>query len=221
MRTQPPSTTQRKYPNPHSQARWRACRVRVDYQTVEARLVAPLRLLWGGACAAVSVVSLFCAQTSTLYNLALRVTEYGHLLAAVSPLPLLVPGWRRTRMGQVGAALGAFAALLSLSSIIRAIPVASDLPQRLSRAFGDAPSRTLPGAAARPSPFVLSDILNGVQVPAAVQSTVSFVRRGDHELLMELYKSPEMQAPSPAVLVVHGGAWSGGSRTDNVFLSKY
>lgn len=188
---------------------------------LEARLLAPLRVLWGAGCAAVSLLAVVRASTGFLYNVALRVTEWGHLLAVVSLVPLLVPGWRRTRLGQVGAALGALAALLSASSILRALPVAADLPERLSRAFGPSYPRSMPDAPARSSPFVLTDIVAGVKSPTCAQSTVEFAQRDGQPLRMEVYRALGAQGSAPGVMVIHGGAWSGGSRTDNAPLNRY
>jgi acetyl esterase/lipase len=188
--------------------------------TSRAGLLGGLRLFAGAFCAAVSLLAIFKAPTSLLFKVAVGVTEWGHLLALVSLLPLL-PGWRKTRAGQVGAALGVFAALVSISSLVRAVVVAQELPRRLGAAFGDAPPRTSPGAPSRPAPLVLTDLIVGVPSPSISTTTLTYANRGSESLQLDLYRGEGANTSAPLVVVVHGGSWEGGNRVDLPPLSNY
>jgi acetyl esterase/lipase len=179
-----------------------------------------LRLVWGAFCAAVSLLAIFKAPTSLLFRVAVGVTEWGHLLALVSLLPL-VPGWRKTRAGQAGAALGVFAALMSISSLVRATALAQDIPRRLGAAFGDEPPQTAPGAPSRPAPLVLTDLVVGIPSPSVSTTTLTYATRGSEPLQLDLYMRQGTDAPAPLVFVVHGGSWEGGDRTEFQPLSHY
>src|SRR5438105_13896830 len=93
------------------------------------------RLGYAGLCAAASLLTVFPAPTYRLWMLALGVTEWGHILAVLSLVPLL-PGWRRSRKGRLAAALAACAFVLSWTPWLRAARVARLLPERLNAAFG-------------------------------------------------------------------------------------
>ncbi|HYO50375.1 MAG TPA: alpha/beta hydrolase [Chloroflexia bacterium] len=186
-----------------------------------AGVLGGLRLFAGALCAAVSLLALFKAPTSLLFKVAVGVTEWGHLLALVSLLPLL-PGWRKTRAGQVGAALGVFAALVSISSLVRAVVVAQEVPRRLGAAFGDEPPRTSPNAPSRPAPLVLTDLIAGVPSPSVSTTTLTYATREGQSLQLDLYRRQGTEdAPAPLVVVVHGGSWEGGNRADFPPLSNY
>src|SRR3954451_19775161 len=100
-----------------------------------------LRLLIGAASAALASLAVVEARSWPLVMLTLGVTEWGHLLAALALTPLL-PGWRRTRAGRLGASLGVLGAALALSSLVRAAVLARRLPMRVAGAFGGLPPRS-------------------------------------------------------------------------------
>jgi acetyl esterase/lipase len=185
-----------------------------------AGLVGGLRLFAGAFCAAVSLLALVKAPTSLLFRVAVGVTEWGHWLALASLLTLL-PGWRKTRAGQAGAALGVFAAVMSISSLVRATAVAQEVPRRLGAAFGDAPPQTAPGAPSRPAPLVLADLVIGVSSPPVSMTTLTYATRVSQSLQLDLYRRQGTDAPAPLVVVVHGGSWEGGNRVDLPPLSNY
>lgn len=136
------------------------------------------------------------------FELSVLVTECGHWLALLGLL-LFLPGWRASWHGWLGAGLAVVACLLLLSSVLRAIPVARGLPERLAAAFGPAEPRP---ASAAPAPPV---------------QTHAYARRPDGELLLDLYRPAPSAEPAPCVLVIHGGSWARGSRTDFSALNPY
>src|SRR5512138_1691607 len=95
-----------------------------------------LRLLAGAASAALASQAVVEARSWPLVMLTLGVTEWGHVLAALALVPLL-PGWRRTRAGRLGAALGLVGAALALTPLLRAALLARRLPALVAAALGD------------------------------------------------------------------------------------
>ena len=82
-----------------------------------------IRSLFGTLCAGIALLSVVEAPTHRLWLLELGVTEWGHWLALPSLL-VFFPGWRESWGRRVGAMLGLTAAILSLTPLLRAVPVA-------------------------------------------------------------------------------------------------
>jgi acetyl esterase/lipase len=160
------------------------------------------------------------APTWPTLVLAIGATEWGHVLAALALAPVL-PGWRRERAGRVGGMLGLGAALLSLSSLLRAALLARQLPARLTATFGDQPPRALPSATPRPTPFVGADVLRGVRSPRVRKSRHTYAARGSQSLELDLYQPLRAQGAAPGVLVVHGGSWHRGDNSQMPALNSY
>ncbi|NJN16557.1 MAG: alpha/beta hydrolase [Oscillochloris sp.] len=178
------------------------------------KYVGPLRLVWAAGFGALSLLAIFAAPTSQLWQVAVGVTGWGHMLAPVALLPLL-PGWRLSKPGRSGAVLGLGAALLFLSPLIRALPIDAALPAQLSSAFGE-PARP----PARPGPIVAADLFRGVARPQIGPQTLSYSAADGSELLLDLYPA-QTAGPAPLVVMIHGGAWEGGSRDDLPALNHY
>lgn len=178
------------------------------------------RLLVGLASLLASLLAIVPAPTTALWMLTIAVTEWGHLLALLALSPLL-PGWRRSWSGRIGGACGLAAALLALTPLLRAVPVARSLPAQLTAAFGTARPRAVPNAPARPAPLVLSEILTGIALPQQPPQTLAYATSQGQELLLDLYRPPVAGTPAPGLLVIHGGSWSGGDRTQLAELNYY
>src|SRR5689334_5069276 len=99
------------------------------------------RVIVGAVAAAVGLLAVVPAPTSFLWTLEVAITEWGHWFALAALLPLL-PGWRRSRLGQAGAGLGLLGAALALSSLVRAAGIMGQVPGALDAAFGAVPPRT-------------------------------------------------------------------------------
>src|SRR5688500_13873790 len=94
-----------------------------------------LRLLVGGSSAALASLAVVEARSWPMVVLTLGVSEWGHVLAALARTPLL-PGWRRTRVGRAGAAVGLVGAVFALVTLLRAAGLARRLPAAVAAAFG-------------------------------------------------------------------------------------
>jgi len=172
------------------------------------------RLAWGAGAFALSLLAVLPAPTNLLWKVAVGVTEWGHLLWLGALLPLL-PGWRRSWPGRAGGALGLGAALLFLSPLARAIPVALALPGQLAAAFG--PPH---GSLGRPAPLVAADLVRGVPRPATPPRRLAYASPPGGELGLDLYE-PQGGGPAPLVVMIHGGSWAGGTSADLAALNFY
>lgn len=141
-------------------------------------------------------------------------TEWGHLLGAGTLLLVLIwPGWSKSRPGKAGALLGTAAALLFFTPVMRAVPVALQLPAQIESAFPGA------GPAFQPSPLSLVELFFGVGYPKAPVKTIPYITREGKFLEMDVTRP--VSGPAPVVIMVHGGSWQGGSRTDLSALNHY
>jgi acetyl esterase/lipase len=184
-------------------------------RTFLGRAWGPLRLAAGGLSALLALLAIFEAPTYTLWKAAVGVTEWGHLLALAALAPLL-PGWRRSRTGQLGGALGLGAALMALTPLLRALPVAQALPGRLAAAFGPPPAHM-----GRPAPLVAADLLRGVDLPALSPRTIVYAQSDGQQLALDLYPALGAAGPAPLVMMIHGGSWTSGDRSDLAPLNRY
>ncbi len=147
-----------------------------------------------------------------LWKPAIAATEWGHVLALVTLGVAATPRWR-SRPAKAGAVVAVVAALLFASTFARACPVAADLEAWLTAAFG-APR----GVPSRSAPLRLVDL--GLGLPPAPDVEVT-AHRYSGDLALDLYAAPGSAAPRPAVLVVHGGSWRGGDRTQLPAICRY
>jgi acetyl esterase/lipase len=178
------------------------------------------RLLVGAASAALASQAVIEARSWPLVMATLGVTEWGHVLAALALTPLL-PGWRRTRAGRLGAALGMLGAGLALLPLLRAAWLARRLPALVAAAFGDVTPRAAPGAPARRAALVARDVVLGVRSPRARPSRRTYAIRDGYRLDLDLYQPPTPGTLAPCVVVVHGGSWEGGDSAQMPGLNRY
>jgi acetyl esterase/lipase len=179
----------------------------------------PLRLLWGLLASLLSLLALLPAPTYLLWQVAVGVTEFGHWLAMLALAPLL-PGWRRSRTGTVGAALGLGAAALALSPVLRALPIAWQLPNQLDSAFGLARPRVANNAPARAEPLSLLDLLRGIPLPTITPQRLVYSEPEGQTLALDFYPSARPE-PAPLLVVVHGGSWQSGDSSQLAPLNSY
>ncbi|MBI3802695.1 MAG: alpha/beta hydrolase [Nitrospirae bacterium] len=179
-----------------------------------------LRLAAGGLGLAVSLLAFFPAPTTLLWMVAIGVTEWGYLFAPL-PLFLFLPGGRASLAGRIAALLGLLTTLLLISPLLRAFPVAASLPSRLTAAFGEAAPRFVVGAAPRPAPLNPLDLFRGIASPEVREVQRSYKTVAGQTLGIDLYLPRLSQAPAPVVLIVHGGGWRSGDRSELPQLNRY
>ncbi len=153
--------------------------------------------------------------------LAIGVTEWGHVLALIALAPLLVPGWRGSKMGRIAAIACIIAAILAISPILRSIPIASRLPAQLADAFGDSPVRGDTDAPPRSTPLSARNLIFGIRAPEVSKRTVTYVVRDNRPLNLDLFQGSGEHPPTPCVVVIHGGSWRNGDSTQLDPLNSY
>ncbi len=179
-----------------------------------------LRLAIGTASAALGSLAVIEARSWPMVVLTLGVSEWGHVLAGLALIPLL-PSWRRTRSGRIGAALGLLGAALALTPLLRAANLARRLPGAVTTAFGNGLPRTAPNAPARPAPLVVRDLLLGVRSPSVHLYHLAYATRDGQPLKLDLYSPAIPAVPAPCIIVIHGGSWANGDSTQMPGLNRY
>ncbi len=166
--------------------------------------------------AAASSLTVFKAPTLFLWKVAIIAGEFGYL-AAVVPLLLIWLAWAH------GGRLGLPILILCLASIALLLwPVAQaafigrKLPAQLARAFGEV-------KLAR-APFSFATLAQVMPEEVKVE-TMEFQRtRGGRTMELDFYPAVRRTMPAPCVVVIHGGGWDNGDRTQlsqmNHFLAQ-
>ena len=179
-----------------------------------------VRLVAGAGFAGLGLLAVTPAPNDLLWRLGLGASEWGLEVGLLALLPLL-PGWRRSWPGRLGAGLGVIGVALAWSSLLRAAPVAAALPAQLAAAFGTAPVPAAPGAPPRPAPLVALDLVRGVDSPPVARDTVTYATVDGQALQMDIYRPPAHAGPVPGVITIHGGSWQSGGRGDLPELNTY
>lgn len=190
--------------------------VRVAAVVDAVRLAAALVLL------AAATLTFLPAPTSRAWLLAIVVGEYGHYIAPVALL-WLWPGWRRTWMRQLAVACALAAAVAFVSPAFRALLMAQTLDEDLTAAFGPPAADLRTDAPRRVRPLDPARLFVDVPAGDVTMQTVGYVTRNGRALEMDVYTAAQAQGarPRPIVVVVHGGGWSVGDRTDLAALNVH
>lgn len=156
------------------------------------------------------------APTIWTWWLALLAAEFGHFFVV---LPVGLASWALFR----GAAIGstsliitvvgcALAVGLFLKPTIQAAWLAKDLPEKLGGVFGEAQLSQAPFSVAA---------LARLGGQAVQPETRIFAHAGTaNELALDFYR-PASATAAPCVIVVHGGGWDSGERTQLPALNSY
>ncbi|HUF49487.1 MAG TPA: alpha/beta hydrolase [Longimicrobiales bacterium] len=162
-------------------------------------------------CFLLALLAVLPAPTYRLWQVAVLVTEAGAFLA-VAALLVLLPGWRATRAGVIGASLGVCAALLAVSPWARAVFAARDAHRQLAPPSGDVVS----------APWRISGTLSGNAGSSDALETHAYAQRGDRALMLDLYRpAAPVSAARPLVVVIHGGSWRGGDQRQLPKLNRH
>ena len=178
-----------------------------------ARLTASLTI------AAVGLLGLLPQPTALIWRASILVNGWGHWLALLALL--LVPGFHRSRVHAGSAVIATAGIALLLTPLVQARALNSTLPSALLEAFGGRPTTSATDAALRPAPFVLGNLITGVQASdVLVDEHVYDVVEGEN-LTLDLYRPAFAQGSLPVVMMVHGGGWTGGNKRELPRLNRY
>lgn len=164
--------------------------------------------------AAASLTALKAPNTKT-WMLAILVSEFGHFLFV---LPLVVAGGALAAPALRASpaffwptlAGGLVAAALMLKPVWQARPIARDLPGRLTAAFG-------PAAPAQPA-FSWRALFRFSTEPLTPEPHI-FAHAGTADALTLDFYRARSRDRAPCVVVVHGGGWDSGERTQLAALN--
>ncbi len=173
-----------------------------------------LRMLWGLALMGLALLIVLPSPNFFIWRVALLASEWSHWVA-LAGLGTLLPGWRRSRPGQIGGALGLGVTMLALSPLVRTLPASRSLPSQLSATFG--PPTTPLG---RTAPFTLRELVLGVAHPTMTPHTHIYAQVEGEVLDLDLYPAVGSH-PAPLVVVIHGGAWEGGDKSEMPAICHY
>ena len=174
-----------------------------------------------GACSLLAVaalLSVFRVPVGFLWKPAVAATEWGHVLVLASLL-LAVPGGRNG-VARWSLILSIGSAVVLSNSLVRATAVARTVPSRVEEVFGSTPPASRPGAPARTRPLGLKGLL-GIASPEVEVSRHDYVVRGEETLQLDLYRPTGVDETLPGVVLVHGGSWNKGDRTQIPAVNRY
>jgi acetyl esterase/lipase len=158
-----------------------------------------IRVVLAFALLALAALAALPAATYRLWQLSIPAIEWGYILALLAIPPLF--GWRGARVARVAARLALVAAVLLVWPLVRSIPVSQRLGPALAAAFGPASPPPASGAAS--------------------VATLEYAARPDGPLRLDLYRPSAQKPPAACVIVIHGGAWQAGDRTQLSLLNPY
>jgi len=172
-----------------------------------------LRLAASALCFGLSLLSVFAAPTYLLWEISILVTEWGHALAVLALL-LFVFNFRRSHLA---AALSLSAAVLALTPLLRAFPVAARLPAQLQTALG----ATKWNGSTRVQPLNVFDLFRGIASPDRPYQRLVYSQIDNQELRLDFYQPANSLKPAPCVIVIHGGSWRSGDSRQLAPLNSY
>jgi acetyl esterase/lipase len=174
--------------------------------------LAVLRTVWVLLMLAWGLLAVFRMPTGLLFYATVAATEAGYLLALLT-LPAFVGGVDTPR-DIVLAAVGAATVVLLLSPLGRVGDVARALPADLSRAFGESSARPPRRSAGRGCCRSVTRAClarpSRMPHPPMTASRCASTSTG----------AVTPPSPRPLVLIIHGGSWRNGDRTQLPSMAK-
>lgn len=172
------------------------------------KLLLPLTAFLLAALASLTFVR--APDTLLAWKLALLAGEFGHWLGLLAVLVALTAGTMMIgfpRTLTLTLCLGAIVGFLR--PVFEARKIAASLPGELNTALG---TRLSPA-----SPFEFKRLFSDADTPVPQVTTEVFARPEERELRLDFYQpataKDALQKPRPCVIVIHGGGWDNGDRT--------
>lgn len=153
------------------------------------------------------------APALVLWQVKLGATEYGHWLV-FAPLAVILAGRRRSVLDSASVALAVMAAVLFLSSSVRALLYASTAVGKMNAAFPTA------NGAAKSKPFSIGRLWFGGRPAAAEVQTWDYAEHEGSPLRLDFYRARGRDS-APCVVVIHGGGWDHGGRAEFPRMNHY
>ena len=164
------------------------------------------RCIFVGLVTVLALLAVFRAPIGALWMPAVASTEGGYLLALLT-IPAFVGGVA-TRTDQVLCAVGVACIAFFVSPLVRARAVARETPSELPRLLVARTGRRSPSN----EPLAFSRLLSFESDDVPIETMTYATRDADVPLRLDLYGAPNGKS-RPLVVMIHGGSWSGGDRT--------
>jgi acetyl esterase/lipase len=183
-----------------------------------------LRFLGGALLLGLASLTLVQPPTRFLWGASVAATECGYWLA-LAALALLIPTRDRWHLGRLGALMSVGAIALFVMPVVKATQLNETLPSALEKSFGEAKrQRHSYAVPPRKEPLNLTELLNPTEAPPIRYEERVFAAHDGQNLTLGVYRPAYVHDPVPAIIVIHGGSWSDGSRTElaafNAFLAS-
>ncbi|TSD65061.1 alpha/beta hydrolase [Inquilinus sp. KBS0705] len=164
---------------------------------------------------ALFLLSLLClvrAPTYHLWLLAIAVTEFPLIFAAIVTMGILAVIWLQ-KFQKVFLGISVITLLVFLSPVIRAFRVADKLEERFNKAFGLTTDMNKAD-----SPFDLFRVFFSSEATVTYRR-LTYTNTTIH-LTLDFYPS-QIAGNKPCVIVIHGGSWSSGDSQQLPELNSY
>ncbi|MFA6962325.1 MAG: alpha/beta hydrolase [Opitutaceae bacterium] len=158
-------------------------------------------LLLAVGCAGAASLTLWRAPTLGLWKVAILAGEFGHFIVVVPAGIAVWAWWRGGDLRAVIVVVCVAAMVMLLRPVVQAAWIARTLPDKLEAAFGKV-------AMGGRVPFSWAGLVAGGDESVAVETRV--VRDG---LALDFYRAVGRTGPAPCVIMIHGGGWDSGDRT--------
>ena len=159
----------------------------------------------------ISLLAVFKAPAYYLWLLAIAVTEYPLVFAAIVSVLLIACFWVQKQQ-LAGTIIGAVSLLLFLSPIMRAYIVAGTLQKEMETSLNITTSGKID------KPFGFSKMFSSV--PKVAYKDLNYINYQDINLDLDFYPA-QAAGKRPCVVVIHGGSWSSGDSKQVPELNSY
>jgi acetyl esterase/lipase len=179
-----------------------------------------IRLAFAAVLFLVALLTVLPAPIYAAWLVGLVAAEGGHWFAPVALLTL-IPGWRRSAAGRIAVAFGIASALLFGAPLLQAMRTSGALQAELARTWGEAPLFAEDGLPPRVSPVELLDLYAGIPIGESRLRTFEYASDAAGERRLDLYLPSDSSRSAPLIVMVHGGSWRAGDRTELPALARY
>ncbi len=151
-----------------------------------------------------------------LWKVSVPAREGGHWLV-IPCLGLAALSYRAS--GILSALFFATASLCFGFSLARAFPTAASLARAFRSAFGDVPPG--PAGFVRKRPLSIRELFLGIPLPPLAAQVHTYSRAEGGDLKLDFYRAQGATGSAPCVVLLHGGGWDSGSRSDFTELNRF
>lgn len=159
-----------------------------------------------------SLLVFVSAPTEWTWIVGIIAAEWGHY-AALATLLLGGIALRTGKMGLATALLAVVTSIIYISPTVRACTMGRSLAARCTSAFGGDPVTT--------RPLELGVLFAGRRIDDVRVTEHEYAKRGRKSLNLDLYRRTDAPGPQPLVLMIHGGSWNGGSKSQLPAINRY